>query len=137
MQYTPEDIANARKLLAISKDDLIYHLPADMPNEVVSRLCDLGWFDNALGLPIMVLCSDETLELAEKQMREKRAHDDNQKRAAIAKERADKKEAFRHDCKVAAFSAIFTHIIDHIDVLYSSIIKGFGLFSEWVATFHD
>lgn len=136
MNYSEQDIKLARKLLASCVDDKCFRLPIGITQRDVDRLSAIGLFDATLGFPIIALCDIESLESIEQNVREQRAHDDNQQAAAIAKKRTDKKEAFRHDVKVAAVSAVITFCLDHIDDIYGFLKKLFGLFSQWIATFH-
>lgn len=135
MNYTHYDVEIAKKLLNSCKDDLCFQVPVGITQKDIDRLHNLKLFDASLRKPIIALCSMETLERIDQDIREKRAHDDDEQAAAIAKKRADKKEAFRHDVKVAAVSAIIIFCLDHIDDIYGLIKKLLGLLSQWIGTF--
>lgn len=128
MSCTDHDIDLARKLLSACIDDKCYRLPVGITQKDVDRLCELGFFDATLGFPIIALCDMEQLERIEQNICKQRAHDDNQQAIAAVQKRADKKEAFRHDAKVAAVSAVITFCLDHIDGLYGLVKKLIGLF---------
>lgn len=137
MNCTKRDIEIAKRLLKSCKDDLCFCVPNGVTREDVERLHNLKLFDASLDSPIIALCDMETLERIDQDIREQRARDDDQQAAAIAKKRADKKEAFRHDAKVAAVSALITFCLDHIDDIYGLIKKLLGLLFQWIGTFQN
>lgn len=67
-------------------------------------------------------------EDAAKKMAEDNAKHEEEKRTEQLQAAKDKKQSFRHDFKVAIFSAVFVYILDHFQDIFNLIQKIFGFF---------